>query len=137
MEHGSYLDKSLNAESFASSTVLSQTEKSDSSRIEKNRDNSVVRRVTHLEQPLAFEPGRIGHPSNGLTDTSNEVVLDEVTFRLEAGKVLGLLGRTGSGKTTLARLLFRFYDPTASRVYVGDEDVAHLNIHELRQRIGV
>ncbi|MBV7327814.1 ABC transporter ATP-binding protein/permease [Chloroflexi bacterium TSY] len=136
-ESRSYLDKSLNAESSASSAVLSQMEKSDSPQIEKNGDNSVDRSVTHLGQPLAVEPSRNGHASNGLTDTNSEIVLDAVTFRLESGKVLGLLGRTGSGKTTLARLLFRFYDPTAGRVYIGGEDIAHLNMHELRQRIGV
>ncbi len=41
-----------------------------------------------------------------------EAVLEEVDFQLKPGKVLGLLGRTGSGKTTLARLIFRLYDPT-------------------------
>src|SRR5439155_599684 len=40
-----------------------------------------------------------------------EAVLDDVSFRLEPGRVLGVLGRTGSGKTTLARLLARLYDP--------------------------
>ena len=44
-------------------------------------------------------------------ESESEKVLEQISFKLEAGKVLGLLGRTGSGKTTLARLLMRFYDP--------------------------
>ena len=44
-------------------------------------------------------------------ESDTEKVLEQISFKLEAGKVLGLLGRTGSGKTTLARLLMRFYDP--------------------------
>ena len=44
-------------------------------------------------------------------ESDTEKVLEQISFKLEAGKVLGLLGRTGSGKTTLARLVMRFYDP--------------------------
>ena len=40
-------------------------------------------------------------------------VIDDVAFRLEAGTTVGVLGRTGSGKTTMARLLLRLVDPTA------------------------
>src|SRR5947209_20330069 len=40
-----------------------------------------------------------------------ENVLHDVSFQMQPGKVLGVLGRTGSGKTTMARLLFRLYDP--------------------------
>jgi ATP-binding cassette, subfamily B, bacterial len=49
----------------------------------------------------------------------HQMVLDGITFRLQPGAVLGLLGRTGSGKTTLARLLFRLYDPAAGTISLG------------------
>ena len=68
---------------------------------------------------------------------SADAVLHDLSFRLEPGQVLGLLGRTGSGKTTLARLLFRLYDPDAGSVRVGGVDVRELRLAELRARVGV
>jgi ATP-binding cassette subfamily B protein len=49
-----------------------------------------------------------------------ENVLSDLSFRLAPGTVLGLLGRTGSGKSTLSKLLFRFYDPTTGAIRLGD-----------------
>jgi ATP-binding cassette, subfamily B, bacterial len=53
-------------------------------------------------------------PSPILHPPSSDLVLHDVSFHLASGRVLGLLGRTGSGKTTLTRLLFRLYDPVAN-----------------------
>ncbi len=66
-----------------------------------------------------------------------EPVLEDVSLRLEPGRVLGLLGRTGSGKTTMTRLLFRLYDPTAGVVRVGGEDIRRVPVTELRQHISM
>jgi ATP-binding cassette, subfamily B, bacterial len=51
-----------------------------------------------------------------------EIVLKDISFCLEPGRILGLLGRTGSGKTTLTRLLFRFYDPDQGCIQLGSTD---------------
>ncbi len=64
-------------------------------------------------------------------------VLRDVTFRLEAGRKLGLLGRTGSGKTTIARLLSRFYDPVAGRVTLGGMDLREAQVPSVRARVSV
>lgn len=64
-------------------------------------------------------------------------VLKEVSFRLEEGRVLGLLGRTGSGKTTLGRLVFRLYEAGSGSVEVGGVDITEMPLRELRQRIGL
>ena len=70
-----------------------------------------------------------------------EMVLKDVSFSLPPGRVLGLLGRTGSGKTTLTRLLFRFYDPDHGLVGLGDGgrlvDVRRVPLAELRGRVGM
>ena len=64
-------------------------------------------------------------------------VLRNVSFDLAPGRALGLIGRTGSGKTTITRLLFRLYDPDRGRVLLGGRDVRDARIAELRQQIGV
>jgi ATP-binding cassette, subfamily B, bacterial len=64
-------------------------------------------------------------------------VLDNVSFQLEAGQVLGVLGRTGSGKTTIARLIFRLYDPQGGHIRLGDHDLRELQQSQLRERIGL
>lgn len=63
-------------------------------------------------------------------------VLKQITFQVQAGEVLGVLGRTGSGKTTLMRLLFRLYDIEAGTIHLGGIDIRTARIAEIRQRIG-
>ena len=66
-----------------------------------------------------------------------EEVLHDVSFELAPGRALGLVGRTGSGKTTITRLLFRLYDPDQGRVLLGGQDVRDARAAELRGQIGV
>lgn len=64
-------------------------------------------------------------------------VLEQLRLDLSAGTTIGVLGRTGSGKTTLARLLLRLVDPTQGVVRMGDTDISAVPLHELRARTGV
>ena len=64
-------------------------------------------------------------------------VLDDVSFAVHAGRILGVLGRTGSGKTTLSRLLFRLYDVQQGAVRVGGVDVRDALLADLQRRIGL
>lgn len=64
-----------------------------------------------------------------------QTVLNQLSFQLAPGQVLGLLGRTGSGKTTLTRLLFRFLNPPQA-IYLAGVDMRQVQLAALRQRIG-
>lgn len=69
--------------------------------------------------------------------TGDEAVLHDLSFTLQAGHVLGVLGRTGSGKTTLARLLLRLYDTQEGTIRVGGVPVQEARLHDLRRHIGM
>jgi len=64
-------------------------------------------------------------------------VLRDLDFTLAPGKVLGVLGRTGSGKTTLTRLLFRLYDPSQGAIRLGGVDLRETALADLRARVGM
>ena len=66
-----------------------------------------------------------------------QAVLHHISFQLAAGEVMGLIGRTGSGKTTLTRLLMRFYDPTSGTVLLDGQDLRQACLDDLRARVGL
>lgn len=68
---------------------------------------------------------------------ANEPILSDVDFKLPAGKVMGLLGRTGAGKSTIARLIFRLYDVNAGALELGGLDIRQTTQEHLRQRVGM
>jgi len=70
-------------------------------------------------------------------DADSAPHLEGVDLTLPAGHHLGLLGRTGSGKTTLTRLLFRFFDPSEGTLRLGGVDARTVPIAELRARVGM
>ena len=68
-------------------------------------------------------------------DDSNTAVLHDVSFRLAPGRMLGLLGRTGSGKTTIARLLVRLYDAEQGCIRIAERPVADISLSSLRTHV--
>jgi ATP-binding cassette, subfamily B, bacterial len=64
-------------------------------------------------------------------------VLKDVSFSIEPGEMIGVVGPSGAGKTTLVNLISRFYDPTQGSVFVDGIDLHDYDMEELRQNIGV
>ena len=88
------------------------------------------RRVTRARGHLSFEGVRFNHPHG-------ELVLDGIDLDLPAGTRLALAGPTGSGKSTILRLIPRFYDPTAVSVRLDGVDLRELAIADLRRQISL
>ncbi|MCA9999943.1 MAG: ABC transporter ATP-binding protein, partial [Anaerolineales bacterium] len=75
--------------------------------------------------------------TNLQSPTPHSPVLQNLTFQLHAGRVLGLLGRTGSGKTTMTRLLFRLYDVDEGAICLDGQDVRSIGLSDLRRHVGI
>lgn len=80
--------------------------------------------------------GKVQFKNVGLTIEGKEILKD-VSFCVEQGKTLGIMGATGSGKTTIVNLCERFVDPTSGSVYLGNDDVKLLDIGALRRSYAV
>ena len=66
-----------------------------------------------------------------------EDIVKDISFRVKAGQTVGIIGSTGSGKSTLMNLLCRFYDITSGEVLVDGRDVRQLDLYSLRDNIGM
>ena len=91
------------------------------------------------EQLLAAEPaaGELLRFANVTFAYEDRPVLHNLTFSLAPGEKLALLGRTGSGKSSLARLIFRFYDPQTGQITLHRRPLTQWPLIELRARIGL
>ncbi|UYN96635.1 MAG: ABC transporter ATP-binding protein [Enhydrobacter sp.] len=84
-----------------------------------------------LAPGIAFENVRFAYPGTRRT------VHDGLSFRAEAGERLGLVGPSGGGKSSIVRLLLRFYDPDAGRITLGGHDLRTLSFAQIRSLISV
>lgn len=83
-----------------------------------------------LQGKVAFESVSFTYPDTGIE------ALKDVSFTLEPGQKMAIVGRTGSGKTTVADLLVRMYDTTGGSVLVDDKPIDTLNLYSLRRQTG-
>jgi len=83
-----------------------------------------------IKGDITFENVSFVYPDTGIK------AIDGVSFHLKAGEKLAIIGRTGSGKTTIADLLLRMYDVTEGRILVDGKDIREQGLANLRQKIG-
>lgn len=88
-------------------------------------------------EPLPDGEGAIRFENVSFAYDPRRPILKNVTFDVESGQKLALVGPSGGGKTTLGRLLFRFYDPAEGIVRIDGHDISHQTQHSVRGAIGV
>ena len=102
--------------------------------------------ATYSEEPKVHTPrtGGIHEKIHGDVEFRNvsyraddEDIVTDINFAVSAGQTVGIIGSTGSGKSTLMNLLCRFYDTTSGQVLVDGQDVRDMDLYNLRDNIGM
>ncbi|MBN2392012.1 MAG: ABC transporter ATP-binding protein [Anaerolineae bacterium] len=93
--------------------------------------------ATVAVENVSFQYNDVSNESCGRSPDRATSVLHDISFDLAPGQVLGVLGRTGSGKTTLSRLLFRLYAPDQGTIRIHGIDARNMALGTLRQRVGL
>jgi ATP-binding cassette subfamily B protein len=96
-------------------------------------------RVTSPTAPAAFPEGPVAIEFDHVWFAYNgeDWVLRDVSFRIDPGETIAVVGHTGAGKTTLTNLLLRFYDIQRGRILIGGVDLRELSLDDLRRHFGV
>lgn len=81
--------------------------------------------------------GHVAFENVSFAYQGDELVLKDISFEVKPGETLALVGHTGSGKSSIMNLLFRFYDPTRGRITIDGADTKHRPKQHLRQHMGI
>lgn len=87
--------------------------------------------------PINNPAGNISYEDVSFSYEDNEVVLNHISFEIEAGKSVALVGPSGGGKTTICSLLPRFYDVSQGTISIGGQDIRNITLKSLRNSIGI
>ncbi len=86
---------------------------------------------------LPLAQGELRFENVTFSYATGETVLEDISFKVKRGETLALVGPTGVGKTTIASLIPRFYDPTAGRILIDGHDIRDVTLESLRRQISI
>lgn len=86
---------------------------------------------------LKVSAGRVKFEHVGFSYNPDRLILNDIDFVIESGKTLAIVGESGAGKSTISRLLFRFYEVTNGRITIDDQAINNVTQESLRQAIGI
>ena len=87
--------------------------------------------------PLVQGVVRFENVTFAYSDEPERNVLEQVSFKVEPGQTIALVGPTGAGKTTIVNLISRFYDVTAGKIFIDDHEIHEVTMKSLRRQMGV
>ncbi|MCY8931605.1 ABC transporter ATP-binding protein [Bacillus atrophaeus] len=96
---------------------------------EIEEDTVTGKQIENAHQPIRLEDVSFGYKQD-------QLILKNISATIEAGKVTAIVGPSGGGKTTLFKLLERFYDPTEGTIRLGDDPIDSYSLESWRQQIG-
>jgi ATP-binding cassette, subfamily B, multidrug efflux pump len=99
---------------------------------EKIKDGEHAVEATRMKGEVRFEDVSFHY-----NDLDEDAALESITFNAPPGRIVGLIGGTGSGKSSVIQLLTRFYEPQEGRITIDGMDIRDYSIKSLRQNIGV
>lgn len=120
------------------SRMLTQTQRASAAaqRLFEILDRAPSEPKVQAELPLGSVKGELSF-ENVSFRYGSRLVLSDVSFRVAPGQMLGIVGHTGSGKSTVANLVCRFYDASDGRVRLDGVDVTTLSVEQYRRHIGI
>lgn len=102
------------------------------------KEDLQVQKISSISSSYHIEFRNVSFAYEKKNEKSEDVPLvKDISFGIKSGGSLGIIGSTGSGKTTLINLLMRFYDVDEGNIYIQGQDVRSYNIRELRKKFGV
>jgi ATP-binding cassette, subfamily B, bacterial len=104
-----------------------------------------VMEILEIEPAVSDLPGASERPLTGVIRyehvtfgySAGRAVLEDISLEARPGEVLAIVGPTGAGKTTMASLLVRFFDPWQGRITIGEADIRDFTLHSLRSQIAL
>ncbi|OII74578.1 ABC transporter [Cryptosporidium ubiquitum] len=107
--------------------------------VRKETDLSSEKNSIQLENVSFGFPSTVGNEHTYLeeSDTSDDLVLNDLSLEIPLGKRMGLVGSSGSGKTTLAKLIYRIFEPNSGKIRIFGKEIEELEIKEYRNCFSV
>jgi ATP-binding cassette subfamily B multidrug efflux pump len=88
-------------------------------------------------KPLQVKQGTLDFERVGFAYGGERPVIDQLSLHIRPGEKIGLVGRSGAGKSTIVNLLLRFYDVEQGRILIDGQDIAHVTQDSLRAQVGM
>ena len=96
----------------------------------EDEENTSTKQISEIKDEISFEDVNFGY-------TPNEKVIKNFTLKVKKGQKIAIVGKTGAGKTTIVKLLMRFYDINSGSIKIDGVDIEEYDKHSLRSLIGM